>query len=349
MLWGNVQERVMNLKSPRQVEEIRSFLAAFDLSFDGQVDYTVALFKENQMVATGSLAGEVLRNIAVDENLQGEGLTSIVVSHLMKEAARRGVYHYFIFTKPEKAHLFGALGFKEISTAKPYASLLESGLGSIQSYCRALSDAVAHLPAGQRAALVVNCNPFTLGHQAVIAKAAEENDAVVVLVVSEESSLFPFEVRFRLVCEGVKAFKNVAVVPGGKYIVSAATFPGYFTRESETVLAQTSLDVTIFAEHIAPSLQVTRRYVGDEPYCAVTRAYNEAMKAILPRHNLEIIQMPRISAGEQIISASLVRELIRQDALEDVRALVPDSTYQYLISAEAAPILNKIKSSHSRH
>lgn len=349
MLWGNIQERVINLKNPRQVEVIRRFLAAFDLTFDGQVDYTVALFKGDDMVATGSLAGEVLRNIAVDETLQGEGLTSIVVSHLMQEAGRRGKYHYFIFTKPSKAHLFSALGFKEIGRAEPYAALLESGVGSIESHCRSLADAVSHLPTGRRAALVVNCNPFTLGHQAVIAKAAAENDGVVVLVVSEDGSLFPFDVRFKLVCEGLKAYKNVAVVPGGNYIVSSATFPGYFTREDETVLAQTRLDVTIFGRHIAPALGISRRYVGDEPYCAVTRAYNEAMQNLLPQFGVEVIQMARISADETAISASRVRELLRQGDWDTVERLVPPTTYEFLRSSEAVPILEKIRNSQSRH
>lgn len=349
MLWSDIEERVINLANPRQVTIVRDFLARFSLTFNEQVDYTVALYKEDKIVATGSFAGEVLRNIAIDESLQGEGLTSAVISHLMREAGQRGIYHYFIFTKPDKAHLFSALGFKEIARAQPYAVLLEAGMGSIDTYCREITNQTAMLPSGQRAGLVVNCNPFTLGHQAVIAKAAAENPGVVVLVVSEEGSLFPFDVRFRLVQKGMAEYDNVVVVPGGKYIVSAATFPGYFTKGDETVTAQTRLDATIFAQHIAPAMGITCRYVGDEPYCAVTKAYNQAMFDILPGYHIDVHEMPRIAIAGSYVSASRVRELIREEGWDEVRALVPDTTYQYLRSPEAAPIIEKIKHSQSRH
>lgn len=348
MQWGNIEEREINLENPRQVTAVRDFLARFSLTFNERVDYTVALYKENTIVATGSFAGEVLRNIAIDESLQGEGLTSAVISHLMREAGQRGIYHYFIFTKPDKAHLFAALGFKEIARAE-FAVLLEAGMGSIAAYCQDIQRKTAHLPLGQRAALVVNCNPFTLGHQAVIAKAAAENPGVVVLVVSEEGSLFPFAVRMRLVQEGLAGYDNVVVLPGGKYIVSAATFPGYFTRGDETVAAQTELDATIFAKYIGPAMGITCRYVGDEPYCAVTRAYNQAMVAILPQHGIAVHEMPRIAKNGSSISASRVREALKQEEWAEIRTLVPDTTYQYLRSAEALPIIEKIKTSQSRH
>lgn len=349
MLWGAIDERVINLNNTRQVSAVREFLSRFSLTFNEQVDYTVALYKEDTIVATGSLSGEILRNIAIDESLQGEGLTSAVVSHLIQEAGRRGIYHYFIFTKPEMSHLFSALGFKEVGRREPYAVLLESGMGSIDSYCREMAAKVAHLSQGKRAALVVNCNPFTLGHQAVIAKAAKENAAVVVLVVSEESSVFPFDVRFTLVKQGLAGYDNIAVLPGGKYIVSAATFPGYFTKGIETVTAQTELDATIFARHIAPALGITSRYVGDEPYCSVTKAYNHAMLSILPQYHIDVLEMPRISVHGNVVSASRVRELIREDAWQEIRTLVPDTTYQYLCSPEAGSIIEKIKSSTARH
>ncbi len=349
MLWGTIEERVINLKNTKQVAEVQEFLAGFSLSFTEQVDYTVALYKENRIVATGSFAGEVLRNIAIDESMQGEGITSAVISHLMREAGQRGIYHYFIFTKPDKAHLFSNLGFKEIARVEPYAVLLEGGLGSVESYCREMAEKVERLPPGKRASLVVNCNPFTLGHQAVIAKAAAENPGVVVLVVSEEGSLFPFDVRYRLIQEGVSQYNNVVVVPGGKYIISAATFPGYFTRGDETVTAQTRLDITIFAKYVAPALGITSRYVGDEPYCTVTKAYNQAMVDILPGYDIDVCEMPRIGVNGNYISASRVRELIRQDGWDEIRTLVPETTYQYLSSPEAVQIIEKVKKSQSRH
>lgn len=350
MSWENLDERSIDLKNKREVAAVEVFLAGFELSFDAAVEYTVALYKAGRMVATGSLAGEVLRNIAVDQSLQGEGLTAAVVTHLMREAACRSCYHYFIFTKPATAHLFSALGFSEIARAEPYAALLESGIGSIDAYCRELTDRVKGLPPGPRAAVVVNCNPFTLGHKALIAKAAAENTSVVVMVVEEDRSLFPFAARFELVRQGLREYKNILVLPGGKYVISAATFPAYFTRGDDVVVAQTRLDLSVFARHIAPALGVTRRYAGDEPYCAVTNTYNQAMLAILPSHGIEVRVMSRLAIdGDEPISASRVRELIRQNNWEEIYRLVPETTYRYLCSPEAAPILDLVKASGSRH
>lgn len=348
MLW-ELEERTINLKSERQVGAVREFLQKFNLTFTAEVDYTVAMYLGNRMLATGSLAGEVLRNIAVDESLQGEGITAKLISHLVRVAAQRGFYHYFLYTRPDKAHLFSALGFTEIARVEPYAVLMESGLGSIRQYCQEISQQVADLPSGPRAGLVVNCNPFTLGHQAVIAKAAAENRSVVVLVVSEERSLFPFEVRFQLVKAGVKHLDNVVVLPAGKYLISAATFPGYFTRGEETIAAQTKLDATVFAQYIAPALGITVRYVGDEPYCQVTDCYNQALLDILPVHGIGVELMERVTKNSMPISASRVRELIRQEQWEAIHTLVPDSTFHYLCSPAAEPIIRQIQQSHSRH
>lgn len=349
MGWHNFDERSIDLRQEAEVAEVRAFLAQFGLSFDATVDYTVAFYRGRQIVATGSLAGEVLRNIAVTTELQGQDMTASVVSHLIREAAARGTFHYFIYTKPDTAHLFAGLGFKEIATAEPHATLLESGLGSIAEHCKALSAQVADLPPGPRAALVVNCNPFTLGHRAVIARAAAENAGVVVLVVEEDRSLFPFVDRIRLIREGVRDLDNVRVLPGGKYVISAATFPGYFTRGEDITRAQTRLDAEVFGRHIAPALGVSRRYVGSEPYCAVTSSYNDAMLAVLPRHGVEVVVMERIQADEAPISASRVRDLIRQDGWEEIARLVPDTTYRYLCAPETAAVIQRIKASQSRH
>jgi len=354
-MWTPDELRVLDPGNRREMAEVSRFLAAFGLSFEEAVEYTVALYRDGRMVATGSLAGEVLRNIAVAEDLQGEGLTATIVSELMREAGSRGRFHYFIYTRPDKARLFASLGFAEIARVEGYVSLLEAGMGSIESYVEDLRRQVAHLPppaegSGRRAALVVNCNPFTLGHRAVVEAAARAAGSVVVFVVEEDRSLFPFAHRLKLVREGLADLANVAVVAGGKYIISAATFPAYFTRGEETVIAQTRLDVTLFAERIAPGLGITVRYVGEEPYCPVTAAYNQAMREILPARGIELTVIPRIAtAGGEIVSASKVREMIRRDDWDGVRRMVPDSTWRYLVSDAARPIIDKIRVSDSRH
>jgi [citrate (pro-3S)-lyase] ligase len=347
-MWNDVTERSVNLGNAAEIEEIRLFLAPFDLSFDGKVDYTVALYQADQLVATGSLSGSVLRNIAVDESLQGEGLTGKIVTHLLNEAAQHGQFHTFLFTKPQNAHFFAQLGFTQLSEVKQ-AALLETGLPSISHYKQSLREQTMDLPPGNRAVLVLNCNPFTKGHQALVEKAARENDAVVVLVVSEEKSAFPFTVRFSLASLGTRHLRNVKVLPSGPYTVSQATFPSYFTNESETVIAQTELDATLFAEHIAPALAATIRYLGEEPYSTTTRSYNEALARILPQYGIRVQVIPRLAVNGEIISASKVRELLRSDAVEAVQPFVPKTTYEFLQTSQIVPIIEKIKNNQLNH
>lgn len=353
MLWDNIEKREVNLASEKDVVAVKNFLNSFDLTFaPAEVEYTTTFWRNEEMVATGSLAGEVLRNIAVSQSMQGEGMTAAVVSELIAQAVRRNRYHYFIFTKPDKGHLFGNLGFNEIARVEPYCVLLESGLGSIKTFCKRLEKEATLLPAGKRAALIMNCNPFTLGHKALIEKAATENASVVVLVVSEENSVFPFAVRKQLIEKGLKEYNNILVTSGDKYVISAATFPSYFTKGEAAVLAQTRLDATIFAKYIAPALTIQKRYVGDEPYCNTTKAYNEALLEVLPSFGVEVCQIPRLTAKATAISASEVRSLIRRNSAEamiKIRELVPDTTYEYLLSEEAKPILAKIRATDTRH
>lgn len=339
----------VNLERERNVAEIRLFLERFGLRFDADVAFTVAVRdQEGRLVGTGSSQGEVLRNIAVDESIQGAGLTSTILSALMQEMARKGILHYFIFTRPEKSFLFGNLGFTEIARAEPFAALLESGLGSVASYCDGIAKEAAHLPE-KRAALVINGNPFTLGHRALIEKAAAECPGVIVFVVSEDRSLFPFADRLRLIRDGVRDLPNVAVVEGGKYIISAATFPTYFTREQDHVKAQTRLDISLFARQIAPRLGITDRYIGEEPYCPVTAEYNDAMGEILPPAGVAVHVVPRVAAGGAVISASTVRELIRAGNMAALEKLVPPVTLDYLRADENKAVLDAIRASDSRH
>ncbi|MDU2065372.1 MAG: [citrate (pro-3S)-lyase] ligase [Sporomusaceae bacterium] len=347
-MWNSFTERVVNLNNQKEVAEIRDFLAPFELSFDGQVDYTVAIMDNDTLIATGSLSGPVLRNFAVDENYQGENLTGKVVTHLLSEAARRGHFHTFLFTKPKIVQLFTQLGFALLCEVEK-AALLETGLPSIANYKQDLAAQTADLPPGRRAVLVMNCNPFTKGHQAIIEQAARECDSVVVLVVSEDQSAFPFAVRYELVKAGVKHLANVRVVPSGPYTVSRATFPDYFVKGNDVVTAQTQLDAKLFAVHIAPTLQATVRYVGEEPYCEVTRAYNSALAAVLPQHGIEVKVVRRLAQDDEAISASKVRELIRQGKIAEIAAIVPETTYEYLQSAQAKVIIEKIRTFSTRH
>ena len=191
----------------------------------------------------------------------------------------------------------------------------------------------------------MNANPFTLGHQYLIETAAARCDILHVFVLSEDVSLVPFSVRKNLVKKGCSHLSNVAVHDSGSYIISNATFPSYFLKEENTVIrSHALLDLVIF-EKIAASMHITDRYVGEEPTSQVTGIYNTIMAEELPKAGISCHILPRKKAGGQAISASTVRQCLQMDDFDLLHTLVPESTYQYFISPEAIPIIQKIQNS----
>ena len=138
-------------------------------------------------------------------------------------------------------------------------------------------------------AIVMNCNPFTLGHQYLIEQAARNSDVVHIFLVWENRSIFPNEVRLRLLREGTSHLDNVVIHKGKDYIISNSTFPSYFLKEKSTVVkSHAMLDVKIFAEYIVPTLGINQRFVGEEPTDYVTNEYNKTMLETLPKYNVEV-------------------------------------------------------------
>ena len=180
-------------------------------------------------------------------------------------------------------------------------------------------------------ALVMNCNPFTLGHQYLVEYAAARVAKLYLFVVEEDKSEFPFADRIELVRQGVKNFSNVEVLPSGKFIISQQTFSGYFNKaELQDVAVDSSEDVEIFGREIAPTLGITIRFAGEEPTDNVTRQYNETMKKILPRFGVEFQEIPRKNFDGEPISASKVRAALKVGDFDKIKNLVPPSTYLYL-------------------
>jgi len=180
-------------------------------------------------------------------------------------------------------------------------------------------------------AIVVNCNPFTLGHRYLIEKAANEVDFLYVFVVEEDLSVFPFEDRINLVDLGTDDLPNVAVLGSGKFIISSLTFPEYFVKgERQGAVIDPSADVELFGLHIAPALGISIRFAGTEPNDSITRQYNEYMSMLLPKYNIEFREVERIIISGDPISASRVRSLLDDRDFENIKTLVPLTTLEYL-------------------
>jgi citrate lyase synthetase len=184
------------------------------------------------------------------------------------------------------------------------------------------------------AAIVMNCNPFTLGHLHLIEYAANNAEHLYIFVVEEDKSEFPFADRYKLVKKNTAHLRNVTVLPSGKFIISSITFDSYFGKsgvsEERAAEQDVSFDLLIFASAIAPALNITKRFVGQEPFDPVTRHYNEEMKQILPEHGCEVIEIPRLEESGSAVSASRVRKLLKEGDFDEIKQIVPEATLRYL-------------------
>lgn len=180
-------------------------------------------------------------------------------------------------------------------------------------------------------AIIMNCNPFTLGHRYLIEQASSQVDLLYIFLVSEDKSFFSFDDRLDLVIKGTADLKNVIILPSGKFVLSNITFADYFSKENITKTVDPSIDVKLFARDIAPVLGIKKRFVGNEPYCQVTNMYNESMRIILPKYDIEYVEIERKEQGLEPISASRVRKLLKDKNFDDIAKIVPKITLDYLI------------------
>ncbi len=329
------------------MKAVDTLLTQEGLTREAYLDETLGLFDESfSLAATGSIAGNTLRCIAVDGNRRGEGLLAEMVTALLHRQFERGHTHVFLYTKSAAAPFFASLGFSEIARTGSVV-FMENRRNAFQRY---LEDLSRERREGKTAAIVMNANPFTRGHRHLVERASGENDAVHCFVVSEDLSLVPFADRMALVKAGVADLPNVVVHPSGNYIVSSATFPSYFIQEAWQITeAQAGLDVQVFAR-IGSSLGIARRYIGEEPFSQVTGIYNQMMLRGLPPHGIECVLVPRLEESGVAISASGVRQLIHDGDLEAIRPHVPETTYAYFQTEAGQRAIQAIRAAENvRH
>lgn len=179
-------------------------------------------------------------------------------------------------------------------------------------------------------AIVMNANPFTKGHRYLVESASKQVDRLYIFVLEEDRSDFPFHDRIDMVREGVKDLSNVVVLKSGSFIISERTFPEYFSGK-DLSNPDCSKDLGIFGYFIAPVLHITKRFVGTEPYSVVTKAYNEQMKSIFPLYNIELVEIERMTVGQEIVSATKVRRALEDKDYTFLKSLLPDSSYNFLM------------------
>lgn len=363
--------QTLNPTTPRQRQRIEAFLKRNGLRFDDMHYYAAVTDDDGEMIAGGGLKGNVIKCVAVDDAHKGEAIANTLISHLIAHANEEGHSNVMLFTKPKNRQLFESLSFRLLAEA-PEAVLMETGIGGINNTVEALkkireesekykeynkeckeeektnlntspsqhhnTTTPHHLTTTtpRRGVVVMNCNPFTLGHRYLIEQAAKQVERLFVMVVREDCSLFAYAERKAMVEQGVAHLKNVTVIDGSEYAISQATFPTYFLKRLDDAAdTQMLLDLDLFRRHIAPALGATVRFVGTEPTDRLTRRYNQLMHEVLA----DVRETARLEKKGNAVSASRVRKAMEQGDMSTIRQLVPPTTLPYIIAHLATQAL----------
>ena len=361
--------QTLNPATPRQRQRIEAFLKRNALRIDDMNYYAAVLDDDGEMIAGGGLKDDVIKCVAVDDAHKGEAIANTLVSHLISHANQEGYGCIKLFTKPKNRQLFESLSFRLLAEA-PEAILMETGIGGISNTVEALkkikeesekykeynkeckedskecrentsyltTSPPHHLTTTMQptGCIVMNCNPFTLGHRYLIEQAAKQVERLYVMVVKEDCSLFAYTERKAMVEQGVADIENVSVIDGSDYAISRATFPTYFLKRLDDAAdTQMLLDLDLFRRHIAPALGATVRFVGTEPTDQLTRRYNQLMHEALK----DVREINRLEKDGNAVSASRVRKAMEEGDMNTIRQLVPPTTLPYIIAHLATQAL----------
>ncbi len=181
----------MPLQSPFFRNKVEGFLRANGLRMETLDVYYTLQNTDGDILAGAGLAGDVIKCVAVAAEARSEGLVAPLVSHILSQ---HGAGNLKVFTKPENEAVFASLGFHVIARA-PLAILMENGRG-LEEYLASFPALTGDQTTG---VVVMNANPFTLGHLYLLQQAAAQVDRLVVIPVKEDLSQFPYTERLAMI------------------------------------------------------------------------------------------------------------------------------------------------------
>ncbi|MFA5560532.1 MAG: hypothetical protein WC964_02005 [Acholeplasmataceae bacterium] len=319
---------VQKCSLPTEFAACKKLIIANNLGYEENVTDVFAIFSNGEAIATASLDNNIIKMVAINEKYQGENLTAKLITQIKTYLFKQNIDKYFLYTKPEQVKYFTDFGFSLIAKTDKVA-LLENNENDINQTLDKISKEY-RLSNKSKAAIVMNCNPMTNGHLYLIEYAAKRHAEVVVFLVEEDRSTVPFDVRLTIVKQTTNDLKNVLVIPSTKYIISQATFPTYFIKEtSEKSMIFMELDTLIFKKYFFDRFKIEKRYVGEETIDMMTDKYNETLlKAFGNR--VEIVK--RLKYNNEPISASLARKYAQEKNFAELKKIVPLASYHYLLS-----------------
>ncbi|MGB3367592.1 MAG: [citrate (pro-3S)-lyase] ligase [Acidaminobacteraceae bacterium] len=330
--------------------DVKNLLDKYGLDVEENIEYTIGIYDKETLIATGSIKENVVLCIAVDGSYENSNLINILMSEINRKLLELKIRKTFIFTKENLSTSFEHLGYSLVTKVNRVA-LLEHPPNGIENF---IDEIKANLSLTIRegsviGSVIMNCNPFTLGHRYLIEEALKKCDFLYIFVVEEDKSSFKFKDRLEIVKLGVEDLQNVQVFRGGDYIISRASFPSYFLKDANVSENHADIDIDIFCRYIVPAFNIKKRFVGTEPFCENTKRYNNQLKSILFKHSIELIEIERLKIDDKYVSASEVRQNIVDSKNTNYEKLLHPNTVDFISNIDKNKLVENINSGNGRH
>jgi cytidyltransferase-like protein len=167
--------------------QVEAFLSESGLRLEDVDHYYVYQSPDGSILSGAGLKADIIKCVAVAPSVRSEGYLTPLLSRIISDS---GLVNFKVFTKPEYKVVFESLGFKLLAQA-PEAVFMEKGRG-LEKYCEYLR---GFARPGRSGVVVMNANPFTLGHLYLLQEASKQVDTLFVIPVMEDVSEFPYAER----------------------------------------------------------------------------------------------------------------------------------------------------------
>ena len=336
------------LLTSRDRDEARRLVESQGLSFEDGCDDVVGIYDEGRLVATAARAGYVLKMFAIDDGWQGGETLGQLVTTLVDLGRRAGHESLFVYTRPANAASFEACNFR-LLVACGEVALLEYG-GGLEEYLhaklelRATPEKLCATPEESAGAVVINGNPFTLGHQYLVETAAARVARLYLFVVREDRSVFP-------VRRPLRAGPRRRCAPrerGPARHVALRRQRGDLSRRTSCG-STTKRRASRWKWTRGSSARTSRRRSASRgassatsPTATPPRAYNAALERVLPEYGVALEIVPRAGDATGAFSATRVRAALAAGDWETVARLVPEPTLALLRSRDGATLTRRL-------
>lgn len=316
---------IKEVKLESELNKVIEFLNSCDLLYEKGIDKTLYIEENNKIIATISKEGSTIKCLAVDKDNREDNLASTLVSAMINLMYQEGIYHIMVYTKIIYLNLFKSLGFKEIVSTDA-TTILETKTDSIEEVIKKIRYQIEsrfniNIESEKINAIVINANPFTIGHLHLVEEARKNADYLLCFLLEEDKSFYSFKERMTLAYLATQCYENVMVIPSTKYIISNLTFPTYFLKEKDLKNHEWMLtDALIFKNYFMKLLNIRYRYVAKETD-EVMVLYNNTLKEVL---NDQLIEIDRLDN----ISASKVRNLVKENKIIEALDFIPQQIKQ---------------------